>query len=157
MVLKYQIKFEAMKRFKTIYFLLQILLLILWIPASIYKIYDFDNFRKSILNQPFNKLLADIVIYTIPSLEIFVVVLLLINKSRLIGLYLSSFLLIVFTSYIGLALLNTWEKLPCGCGLIISSFNWKEHFWLNIFFLTINAVSLLLEYKKLKFMNYIIK
>jgi putative oxidoreductase len=153
-VLKYQLKFEAMKRFKTVYFLLILLLLILWIPASISKMYDFENFRKSIINQPFNKMLAHIVIYTIPILEIFVVVLLLINKSRLIGLFLSSFLLSVFTGYIGLALLNTWEKLPCGCGLIISSLNWKEHLLLIIFFLTINVICILLEYKKGKFPNY---
>jgi putative oxidoreductase len=143
-----------MKIFKNIYFLLLILLLILWIPVSISKIFDFENFRKSILNQPFNKTLAHIVIYTIPSLEIFVVVLLLINKTRLIGLFLSGFLLSVFTGYIGLALLNTWQKLPCGCGLIISSLNWKEHLWLNIFFLSINVISLILEYKSRKFPNY---
>ncbi|MBD1429789.1 MauE/DoxX family redox-associated membrane protein [Sphingobacterium litopenaei] len=140
-----------MKTFNNIYFLTLILLLILWIPVSISKIFDFENFRISILNQPFNKNIAHIVIYTLPSLEIFVVVLLLIKRTRLIGLLLSGFLLSIFTGYIGLALLDTWKKMPCGCGLIISTLNWKEHFLINIFFLCINIFSLIHGYNTRKF------
>ena len=140
-----------MKTYIKIYLLLLILLLILWIPVSLSKVLDFENFRKSILNQPFNISLAHFVIYSLPSLEILVVVLLLLNDTRVIGLYLSGFLLSTFTSYISIALLNTWQKMPCGCGLIISSLNWKEHLWLNIFFLSINICCLMLEYKTRKF------
>lgn len=143
-----------MKTYINFYLLLLILLLILWIPVSISKIINFENFRKSILNQPFNISLAHFVIYALPILEILVVIMLLTHNTRLIGLYLSGFLLSVFTGYISLALLNTWQKMPCGCGLIISSLNWKEHLWLNIFFLFINVSCLKLEYKIRKFSKY---
>src|SRR5690606_21781243 len=63
------------------------------------------------------------------------VLLLVSNRFRLAGFGLSSLLMAAFTGYIGIALLGTWEKLPCGCGSVISGMNWKQHFIFNLFFL----------------------
>lgn len=48
---------------------------------------------------------------------------------------LSLVLMMAFTVYIGMALVGAWEKLPCGCGSVISSLSWKQHFFFNLFFL----------------------
>src|SRR5690606_796788 len=65
--------------------------------------------------------------------------LLLINsKTRKWAMYLSSLLLLVFTIYIGMALLGFWEKIPCACGSVIRFLSWKQHFFFNLFFLLIS-------------------
>ncbi|HLS95893.1 MAG TPA: MauE/DoxX family redox-associated membrane protein, partial [Sphingobacterium sp.] len=73
-------------------------------------------------------------------LEIAVVIMLIRPKWRPGGFRLSSLLMAAFTAYIGVALLGAWEKLPCGCGSVISGMSWQQHFWFNVFFLIISLV-----------------
>ena len=126
-----------MKR-RNIITLLTILLLLLWIPVSLDKIVKFDAFRLGILMQPLSHPVAYLVIYSLPVLEILTVFLLVVNRYRRWGFRLSSLLMAAFTAYIGLALLGAWEKLPCGCGSVISGMSWQQHFWFNLFFLIIS-------------------
>src|SRR5690606_14440571 len=132
-------KIEKMRRRKK-NTLLTILLLLLWIPVNLDKIVKFDAFRLGILMQPLSHPVAYLVIYSLPVLEILTVFLLVVNRYRRWGFRLSSLLMAAFTAYIGLALLGAWEKLPCGCGSVISGMSWQQHFWFNIFFLSISLV-----------------
>src|SRR5690606_1000228 len=86
-----------------------------------------------------------VLIYTLPILEIAVVLLLIIEGWRTLGLWLSALLMAAFTGYIGVALLGAWEKLPCGCGSVISGLSWKQHFWFNLFFLLLSIIGILLQ------------
>lgn len=116
-----------------------ILLLLLWIPVSIDKILNFNSFKSGILRQPLEEPIALFLIYSLPALEVSTVVLLIIEKFRTWGLIVSSILMFAFTTYVALALLGTWDKLPCACGSVISSMSWYQHLWFNLFFLTISV------------------
>src|SRR5690606_29503487 len=104
------------------------------------KFIDFVTFRSGILRQPFSDTLGYILIYSLPLLEAATVISLISKRYRKIGFILSTLLMATFTGYIGIALLGTWEKLPCGCGSVISGMSWQQHFWFNIFFLSISLV-----------------
>lgn len=134
-----------MKYTNTISTLITIALLLLWIPVSMDKLLNFATFKSGILRQPFSDDLGKVLIYTLPILEITVVLLLIIEGWRTLGLWLSALLMAAFTGYIGVALLGAWEKLPCGCGSVISSLNWKQHFWFNLFFLLLSIIGILLQ------------
>lgn len=123
------------------------LLLLLWVPVSIDKIIDFAAFKSGILRQPFSDNLGYILIYTLPLLEIMVVIATLIERYRKAGLMVSTLLMIAFTGYIAVALLGAWEKLPCGCGSVISGMTWMQHFFFNLLFLFLSIWGLYLWYK----------
>lgn len=122
-----------------------ILLLLLWIPTSLNKLINFEAFKQDIYKQPFNFILAKVIIYSIPFLEILTVILIVIPQYRRWGFILSTYLMSIFTLYIASALLNMWDKLPCGCGLILSQLNWQEHFWFNLTFLLLSIAAWYLE------------
>ncbi len=121
---------------------LLLLLLCLWIPVSIDKLVNFEAFRNGMLRQPFSGTLARSLVYALPVSEVFTVVLLLLPKLRFYGFLLSTLLMTAFTAYIGTALAGAWEKLPCGCGSVISGLSWKQHFIFNLFFLLISGYGL---------------
>ena len=118
------------------------LLLALWIPVVIDKILHFSSFKYGILNQPFSDRLGYFLIYSLPVLELVVVFALVFESFRKAGLILSVTLLSAFTGYIGIALLGAWEKLPCGCGSVISGMSWTQHFFFNLFFLALSILGL---------------
>lgn len=115
--------------------LLTLLLLALWIPVTLDKIINFSVFKTGILRQPFHDSLGMILIYTLPVLEILTIFLLLLPVLRKWGFALSTLLMLAFTAYIGMALAGAWERLPCGCGSVISGLSWKQHFFFNLLFL----------------------
>lgn len=117
-----------------------ILLLLLWIPVALDKVLNFVSFRSGILRQPFSDNLGYVLIYSLPLLELATITTLVVTKHRKIGFILSTLLMASFTGYIGIALLGAWEKLPCGCGSVISGMSWKQHFWFNLFFLIVSAI-----------------
>jgi len=135
-----------MKKQTYILVAITILLLTLWVPTSLNKILDFESFKHNIYNQPFNKNIANVIIYSIPLLEITAVVFIVIPKYRLWGFILSTFLMSIFTIYIAAALLNVWDKLPCGCGLIISVMDWHEHLLFNSIFLILSVTAWYIQF-----------
>lgn len=124
-----------------------ILLLVLWIPISIDKISDFAAFKNGILRQPFSDGLGYTLIYTLPALELITVLTLVMEKFRKAGLILSTVLMTAFTAYIAVALMGAWEKLPCGCGSVISGMTWMQHFFFNLLFLFLSGCGLYLWHK----------
>lgn len=128
-------------------FIIIFILLVLWIPVTIDKVSNFTSFKYSILQQPFPDWLGLILIYILPTVELLIVVCLMFEKLRKTGLLISSLLMAVFTGYIGIGLLGYWEKLPCGCGSVITGMTWKQHFFFNVAFLLISGLGLYLWYK----------
>ena len=124
------------------------LLLLLWVPVAIDKVLGFSAFKNGILNQPFGDRLGYFLIYSLPALELVTVSALVFERFRKAGLILSVILMAGFTGYIGIALLGAWEKLPCGCGSVISGMSWTQHFFFNLFFLALSIFGLYLWYKQ---------
>lgn len=127
--------------------IITILLLLIWIPVSIHKLLEFESFSLSISRQPINSFASKIAIYTIPILEILTSLLLISTKFRLWGFILSTLLMGLFSGYIALALLDTWENLPCACGLIISNLGWTEHLLFNLAFFIVSLLGFILQLK----------
>lgn len=138
---------KQLKRERTTFNIVIVLLLLLWIPVSIDKIIDFPVFKEGIIRQPFSDTLGYILIYTLPALELIIVLALVMEKFHQAGLVLSTILMTAFTSYIAVALLGAWEKLPCGCGSVIRGMTWTLHFFFNLFFLVLSVLGLYLWYK----------
>ena len=134
-----------MKNKTTYITLISIALLLLWIPVSLDKLLHFQIFKAGILRQPFSDTLGQVLIFLLPPLEILVVGLIISSRFRLVGFGLSSLLMAAFTGYIGIALLGAWEKLPCGCGSVISGMSWTQHFWFNLFFLALSILGYSLQ------------
>ncbi len=118
---------------------LTLILLSLWIPASIDKFINFEVFKNGLILQPFNDSFAEVLAYILPGLEALTALLLLLESLRRYGMILSLILMAVFTGYIGTALAGAWQELPCGCGSVISGLSWKQHFFFNLFFLLISG------------------
>lgn len=130
---------------KKLYHICIIMLLILWIPALTEKVLNFNRFKSDMLSQPFDDTLAPLVFYSIPLLEGGVILLLIKPAYQRLGLILSSISLLIFTVYVSSAILGLWERIPCGCGMIISGMSWHQHFFLNVFFLLISILGLYLH------------
>jgi hypothetical protein len=77
----------------------------------------------------------------LPVAEMIIVVLLLVPKTRLQGLYSSLVLLLSFSFYISAMLLSGWD-LPCTCGGIISRLSWKGHLLFNSFFIVLAFIAI---------------
>jgi hypothetical protein len=124
------------------------LYILLFVYASISKLLDFENFQVQLAQSPllsaYAGTIAPLVIFT----ELFIVLLLCLDKTRLTGLYGSFFLMVAFTVYIYL-ILNYSDFIPCSCGGIIEKLGWTEHLIFNIVFaLLALAAIIILEKEK---------
>ncbi|MGY0036285.1 MauE/DoxX family redox-associated membrane protein [Pedobacter sp. NJ-S-72] len=70
--------------------------------------------------------------------------------SRLLGLILSALLMVLFTGYIALVLSGYYDHIPCSCGGVLNSLEWRTHLWFNVFFLVLAGVGLMFQYQILK-------
>jgi hypothetical protein len=118
--------------------------------ASLSKLSINTEFREQMLQSP---LLPALVIpflsYAIPTVELLIVGLLFFDRVRIIGLYLSFFLMLSFTFYL-IMLLNIDETLPCSCGGILGKMNYPTHIAFNIFFSMLSLIGIFLENRRPK-------
>ncbi|MHB1178642.1 MAG: MauE/DoxX family redox-associated membrane protein [Daejeonella sp.] len=124
------------------------LLIILWVYASLSKLIDYEHSRGEMLNQVFSKQLAAVLVWLIPIIELLVSCLLISIKTRLLGLYASILLLVIFTVYIGLVMTNIFGRIPCSCGGFISKMTWGEHLLFNLFFLVLTLAGVFYHLKE---------
>jgi putative oxidoreductase len=122
-----------------------VLLIILFVYTASSKMLDFAQFKVQLEIQAIPRWSVPILLYTLPGIEVSTALLLAFPSSRLIGFYLSVALIVVFTAYIGLALLHMFSRMPCSCGGVLKSLGWKNHFFFNLFFLLSSLTGLMLE------------
>ena len=123
------------------------LLMLLFLYASVTKLLDLQTFRHDMLNQPFPKWFAHILVWWVPTLEIALTIGLVIEGTRRYALWGSLILMFLFTLYTSLALAHAFRYVPCSCGGIIKRLNWRQHFALNLAF-TVLAFSGIRLHKK---------
>jgi putative oxidoreductase len=116
-------------------------LIILWVYTACSKLIAFGEFSRQMALQPFGRIFNQLLVYFLPAIEFLVAVLLVMRKTRLIGLFVSCLLMFAFTFYISLVLTGYYTKMPCSCGGVIESLSWKDHLLFNLFFLLINLVA----------------
>jgi putative oxidoreductase len=125
------------------------ILVLIFAYTACSKFLDYEKFvfQMQLAPIPLMKWAAPILGVVMPLLETGIVFGLLFERSRLLGLYASITLLILFEIYIN-AMLLTGLHLPCTCGGFISKMSWKQHLWFNAVLILISWASIKLHYHK---------
>ncbi len=95
--------------------LFSVVFIVFWFVVLATQLHDFIKFKAEIYNQIFPAFVSHALIYVLPSAEICVAALLVWRMTTLTGLALSFLLMLAFTVYVGLALLNVYTRMPCSC------------------------------------------
>lgn len=124
-----------------------LLYILLFVYAAVSKLLDFENFQVQIGQSPLLSAFAGWVAWGIPVLELIIVSLLVVPKSRLLGLIASFTLMVMFTVYI-VIILNFSSFVPCSCGGILEKMGWMEHLVFNLAFVLLAVTAILIFTKQ---------
>jgi uncharacterized membrane protein YphA (DoxX/SURF4 family) len=120
------------------------LYIILFLYTGISKLLDFSIFKEQIATSPLLAPISKGIALSVPWIEFLAVILLIVPKWRLKGLYTSLLLMILFTMYIiGILIFN--KELPCNCGGVISELSWTQHICFNSAFIAMGVIGILFE------------
>ena len=122
--------------------------ILFWLYSAGFKLYNFDAFKQEMHSQVFSNGISNLLSYIIPAFEIMIAALLVYSTTRLLGMTLSFLLMLMFTTYVGLALMDVYRFMPCNCiGLLGENASWGANFILNLFIAIVAAVGLILTFK----------
>ena len=124
------------------------LVLLLMLYTSLSKLNDYETFRFVLQKSPLLHGFAGIIAIGLPIAELGTALLLFIPATKLKGLYVSLFLLMLFTFYI-IYMLNFSPELPCNCGGVLKFLTWKTHIYFNLFFIVLIAQGIILYRKSI--------
>lgn len=113
---------------------------LLYSYAALVKLLDYEHFTTQLGQSPMLATFAESLALGVPILEIVVALMLVIPKTRLIGLYLATGLMAMFCVYI-YAILHFGTFVPCSCGGILETMSWKEHLVFNLIFLALGIAA----------------
>lgn len=124
--------------------IISFLISVLFIYAALMKVMDYPQFivdlRKSPLLANYNmSLMAPFVL----GIELLAAILLNIDFTRVLGLYLSFFIMLSFTLYMGI-LYFFYTNIPCACGGILGKMSYPVHIGFNTLFTGIALCGVLL-------------
>lgn len=120
------------------------LFVILFVYAAASKLLVFDEFKIQIGQSPVLTAYAGWVAWTVPFIEIVTSLMLVIPKFRLLGLYASFMLMVMFTAYIFI-ILNFSDDIPCSCGGVLEQLGWTEHLIFNIVFIGLAFIGIMIQ------------
>lgn len=120
------------------------LFVLLFLYAAISKILKYDISLLQMQKSPIITTYASMLVWLVPTLEIVISMMLLINRTVMLGLYAAFGLMCLFTVYI-YAILNFSDTIPCHCGGALELLTWQQHLLFNIFFIIMAVVALLLK------------
>lgn len=124
------------------------LLIMLFLYASISKFLDFKTFIGQMNNQPLPNSWTPFLVWAIPGLEIAISLSLLFEYTRLLALYASLILMLLFTVYTGIILLHFFPYIPCSCGGVIQKLTWRQHLVLNLSFVALSVIGIIQQRSK---------
>lgn len=123
------------------------LLIVLWVYTATMKFAQPHIFHNALNFSAVTHPYAGLLYWLIPSIEALLVILLLIPRTKGIGLIGSLLLMTLFTFYIAY-MLEFGRELPCSCGGIISKLTWPQHLWLNVVLTLLSGIAALIHYKQ---------
>lgn len=129
--------------------IISMLFVILLLYTGISKLMDYAVFKEQIATSPILAPVARYIAGCLPWIEFLTVILLIVPRWRLKGLYASLGLMVSFTGYI-IAMLTFNEHIPCSCGGVLEELSWKQHIVFNSIFiaLAVTSIALLRQLKK---------
>jgi hypothetical protein len=120
------------------------LFIFLFLYTGISKLIDIKHFVSQIKQSPLIEPWSTWIAIIIPSVEIFISIMLLFPRWRIAGLYGCLALMVMFATYI-IAILQFGNQVPCSCGGIISRMSWQTHRIFNIVFVFLAIIAIILE------------
>jgi len=136
-----------MRKRTTIIETITVLNIILFLYTGIDKIMDYNIFKEQLAVSPILNFAAKPVALLLPGVELIVVIMLIIPRWRLKGLYTGLTLFVFFTGYI-IALFSISKEMPCSCGGVIQLLSWKQHIVFNAAFIGLNLWAIILVKKE---------
>lgn len=126
-------------------------LCILFIYAATMKAIDFRQFMTDITKSPLlANIPASVTGIGILALEFAAALLLAFPKARMYGLYLSAFLMLLFSVYMSV-LYFFYVNIPCSCGGILGQMGYPAHIVFNIAFTLLAFTGILLQHFSLSY------
>jgi hypothetical protein len=133
----------------TIIEIITVLNIILFLYTGIAKIMDYSVFKEQLADSPILSWAATPVAVLLPVVEFAIVLMLVIPRWRLKGLYASFIIMTLFTAYI-IAMFIVAPEMPCSCGGIIELLSWQGHIIFNSVFILLNGWAIYLQRKEKK-------
>lgn len=118
-----------------------LLYVLLFVYAAVSKILDFENFQVQLAQSPLFSAHASWVSIFVPAAELFTVLLLVVTRYRIKGLYCCLNLMIMFTVYIFIVL-HYSSFVPCSCGGVLAKMSWNAHLLFNIMFIVLAILAI---------------
>lgn len=137
-----------MKRRETTIQIISVSFILLWSYAAFSKLADLDKSRSEMLNQVFPLWVADVLYWLIPAIELGLCILLMIRKTRFIGLVGSWLLISSFSIYIAVTMTGAFGRIPCSCGGILSQMSYGAHLVFNLFFVLLASLAIALSKRR---------
>lgn len=122
------------------------LFFVLFLYAAASKLLDYQKFTVQLGQSPILMGYAGIIAWMIPSIEILICLMLAIPRAKILGLYASFGLMVMFTAYIVIAL-NFATRVPCSCGGILEKMGWTAHLVFNSVFVLLAIIGIILQSK----------
>nr|WP_121271702.1 MauE/DoxX family redox-associated membrane protein [Pedobacter schmidteae] len=124
------------------------LLVLLWTYSLSIKLQAFAQFKAQMSDQVFPIAVVPFLVYTVLLAQLLGIVLLLFARTRLLGFWCSLILMLAFTGYFGLVLLNAFKRVPCHCISLLPGMGFQGHLYFNLFFTAVAVMGLIFTLKK---------
>src|SRR5690554_3359631 len=125
---------------KSIIIVTSYLFVLLFLYAATSKLLDFETFTVQLAQSPLLSAYAGVIAWMVPGIEIFIAVLLIFPRFRILALYACFTLMVMFTAYIYI-ILNFSDFIPCSCGGVLEKLSWTQHLIFNIVFIILAGVA----------------
>ena len=106
------------------------------------KLITLDTFIDVLSKYPLIGKYHNIVAYLVPVSELIVCVLLIVPRTKKLGMICSLVMMILFLIYITYLFLSE-SSMPCSCGGIVARLSWKQHIWFNSGFMLLAIFGLI--------------
>jgi uncharacterized membrane protein YphA (DoxX/SURF4 family) len=123
--------------------MISILFVLLFVYAAASKSMDFEKFSLQLHKSPLLTRHAGLMVWTVPLTEIGIALMLLSERFRLLGLYSSFSLMVMFTGYIFI-ITRFSPDTPCSCGGVLQHLSWDQHLVFNLGFVALGALGVIL-------------
>lgn len=109
-----------------------VLLILLFLHTGGGKLIDHSLFIFQLKRQPLPSWSKPVLGWALPALELGIVALLVIRRTRRAGFITASVLLASYTLYTALAYSGAFGFVPCACGKLFSRMGWGAHLAVNL-------------------------
>jgi hypothetical protein len=114
----------------TIVEIIAILYMSMFLYTALSKWSDYTMSREEMALMPLMTSIAHFVVWLLPLTEIAIALLIFFSKTRFIGFFAASVLMILFTIYI-IYMMAFYPELPCSCGGFLNALSWTGHLIFN--------------------------